>query len=94
MQVVGGESAPAPLVLQLIKGVLGVGPIPIELAQRKDFVVEIGDQHGVLIAGHALAALAVGLDETEQPLSDVLRCQQHLARERTAQDGRPGFFGL
>ena len=62
MQVMCGEAAPAPLVLQLIKGVLGVGPIPIELTQTENLVVRVGDQHGVFIAGNAFTCLLVRLD--------------------------------
>jgi hypothetical protein len=72
MQVVRGEAAPAPLVLELVEGVLRVGPVAVELAEREDFVVQVGDQHGVLVAGDALAALAVGLDEAQQLLTVVL----------------------
>lgn len=50
VQVMGGEATPAPLVLELVEGVLRIGPIPVELAQREDFVIEVGDQHGVLVA--------------------------------------------
>jgi len=32
MQIMGGEPAPAPLVLQLVEGVLGIGSVTIELA--------------------------------------------------------------
>ena len=30
-QVLGGETAPAPLVLQLIEGVLGISPVAVQL---------------------------------------------------------------
>jgi hypothetical protein len=33
LNVLRGKAAPAPLVLQLIKAVLAVGPIPVELAK-------------------------------------------------------------
>ena len=49
-----GEATPAPLIFQLIKGILGIGPIPIVLTQTENFVVRVGNLHGVLIAGNAL----------------------------------------
>ena len=49
MQVMRGEAAPAPLVLQLIKSIFGISPIPVELTQTENFVVRVGDQHGVFI---------------------------------------------
>lgn len=41
MQIVRGEAAPAPLVLELVEGVLGVGAVAVELAEREDFVVQV-----------------------------------------------------
>ena len=38
----GGEPALAPLVLQLVEGVLGVGAIAIQLRERQDLVGKIG----------------------------------------------------
>jgi len=36
MQVMGGETAPAPRVLQFVKSVLGVGPVAVKLAEAKE----------------------------------------------------------
>src|ERR1017187_4837168 len=38
LQIVSGEAAPAPLVLQLVKVILRVGPVPVVLAQRQDLI--------------------------------------------------------
>lgn len=65
MQIMRGEAAPTPLVLQLVEGVLGIGAVPVELSKRENFMLEIGNQDGRLIAGRALAGFAVGFDETE-----------------------------
>ena len=46
-QILRGEAAPAPLVLQLVERVLAVGPIAIQLPERQDLVVQRGDQGGV-----------------------------------------------
>ena len=38
----------APLVLQLVERVLGIGPVTVELPDRLQRVGHIGDEHGVL----------------------------------------------
>jgi hypothetical protein len=58
MQAVRGEAAPALLILEFVEGVLRVSPITVELARREDFVIEVGDQHVVLIPGDALGCRA------------------------------------
>lgn len=85
VQIMGGEVTPTPLALQLVEGVLGIRPIPVELAQRQNFVIEISHQHGVLIAGDPLAGLAVGFDEAQQLLA--ICC-------RVSSAPRMGAFGL
>lgn len=93
MQIMGGEATPTPLVLQLVEGVLGIRPIPVELAQLQNFVIEIGHQHGILIAGDPLAGLAVGFDEAQQLLAIAFLRDQYLALQRSAQhDDTPRRF--
>src|SRR5207253_2226497 len=46
-EIMRGEAAPAPLVLQLVKRILAVGPIAIQLTERQDLAVERGHQRGV-----------------------------------------------
>src|ERR1019366_10453685 len=41
-QILCGEAAPTPLVLQLVKRVLAVGTIAIQLPERQDFRVQRG----------------------------------------------------
>ena len=69
----------------------GIGPITVELAQCKDFVIKTVHQYGVLVTGHALAGLAGGFHKAEQPLDVVFLCQQHLTLERTARDDHAPF---
>ena len=85
VQIVRGEAIPAPLILELVERILRVGSIPVELAEREDLVLEIGDQHRVLVARDALAALAVGFDEAQQLLPVVLLGKEHLALQGAAQ---------
>ena len=72
VQVVRGEAAPAPLVLQLIERVLGIRAIPVELAQAENLIVGVGHQHGVLIAGNTLSSLSIRLDKRQQLLALIL----------------------
>ncbi len=89
----GGKATPAQLVLQLIKGILGIGPIPVELAQRKNLVLEIGDQHCGLVAGGSFAGVSIDFNETEQPLSVVFARDQYLALDGPTQnDNAPSLF--
>ena len=48
-EVLRGEAAPAPLVLQLVERVLAVGAVAIELAEADDLGIERGHQGGVLV---------------------------------------------
>src|ERR1019366_3407878 len=50
LQIMGGKAAPAPLVLQLIKGVLGIAPISVKLRDGAELMRQVGDQHCVLVA--------------------------------------------
>jgi len=51
MRGVRGEAAPAPLILEFIESVFRVRPVAVELAEREDLVIKIGDPHSVLVAG-------------------------------------------
>jgi len=46
-EIMGGEAAPAPLVLQLVERVLAVCPIAIQLTECQDLAGERGHQGGV-----------------------------------------------
>jgi hypothetical protein len=48
-EIVRCEPAPSPLVLQFIKRVLAIRPVPIELAKGGDLAVERGYQGRVLV---------------------------------------------
>src|SRR5262245_6462560 len=48
-EVLCGEPAPTPLVLQLIEGVLAIGPVAIELAESEDLGIERSHQRRVLV---------------------------------------------
>ena len=85
------ETTPAPLVLQLVEGVLGIGSITIKLAQTENLIVRVGYQHGVLIAGNALASLFIRLDKGQQLLAVILPGDYDFARERTAYHDAPAF---
>jgi len=61
----GGKTTPAPLVFELVESVLRIGAVSIELPKTQDLMVKIGHQHGIFVAGHLLAVLAIGLDEAE-----------------------------
>src|SRR6266849_4686311 len=47
LEIMRGEAAPAPLVLQLVERVLAVCPIAIQPTERRDLAVERGHQRGV-----------------------------------------------
>ncbi len=85
MQIVRGEAAPAPLVLQFVEGVLRIGPVSVELTEREHFVIEIGHQYGVFVPGDAFAALAIGLDEAQQLLPMLILGNEHFALQGAAQ---------
>src|SRR5574343_2090940 len=87
----GGEAAPAPLVLQLIEDILGIRPIPVELAEAEDLVIQVGHEHGILVAGDALPRLTVGFNEPQQLLTILLLTDQHLPVQGTAQDDNPAL---
>ena len=76
---------------EFVEGVLGIGPIPVELPQTEDFVIGVGHKHRLLVAGDALAGLAVGFDEGEQLLSVRLALNHHLARQRPTQHDHPAL---
>src|ERR1700730_10479911 len=46
-EIMRGEAAPTPLVLQLVERVLAVCPIAIQLTEGQDLAVERGHQRGV-----------------------------------------------
>ena len=80
-QVLRGEAAPAPLILQLVEGVFGISPIAIELSKGEDLVRSRGDQHGIL----GTVGRHVALNEGEPLLIGILSSAQPLAREGPAQ---------
>ena len=84
-----GEAAPAPLALQLIKGIFGISPIPVKLTETENFVVRVGDQHGVFIAGNAFSSLLVRLDKRKDLLAFILSRHHDFAREWAADDHNP-----
>ncbi len=51
LEIVGRESAPAPLVLQFIEVVLGIGAIAIELGDRENRMIGRDDEDRVFISG-------------------------------------------
>jgi len=91
VQVVNGEATPAPLVLQFVEGILGIRPIPIELAQAENLVVRVGHQHGIFIAGNLLARLFVRRDNGQQLLAAILSRHHDSASERSAYHDDPAF---
>lgn len=50
LQVSGHETAPTPLVLQLVVRVLDVRPLPVKVTQAEHLILEVGHQHLVLQA--------------------------------------------
>ena len=60
-EILSGEAAPAPLIFQLIKIVLGIRPVTIQLGKCQDLMRGRGNQHGILITRGG----DVGLDEGE-----------------------------
>ena len=69
------------------KAVLGVGPGTIELAEAEHLGVGVGHQDRILVAGDALAGLAVGFDEGKLLLSivGIVVRDGGLAQQRPAQ---------
>nr|WP_248595080.1 hypothetical protein [Candidatus Accumulibacter contiguus] len=87
MQVVRGVAAPTPRVLEFIEGVLGIRPIPVELAEGENPVAGVGDENSVFVAGDLLAPFSVGLDERKHQLAAIVLCHL-LASEKCAQAAR------
>ena len=50
-EVLGGEAAPAPLILEFIEPIFGIGSIPVMLSQGRDIIAKRGDQHRIFIDG-------------------------------------------
>ena len=78
----GSKSAPAPLVLQFVEGVLGIGPVPVELPQTDNRVVGIGYGGGFFdrtLAELKPAPLRVG-DCFELARVDTIRREAHDVR--------------
>src|SRR5438477_10169459 len=50
-EIMRGEAAPTPLVLQLVERVLAVCPIAVQLTERQDLAVERGHQRSVFRTG-------------------------------------------
>ena len=55
VQVVRGESAPPPSVLQFVKRVFGIGTVPVHLPERQNPIVQVGDENHVFVTGDALS---------------------------------------
>lgn len=47
LQILGGITAPAPLILEFIESIFAIGPIPVQLADGFCRVVSVADQDGV-----------------------------------------------
>jgi hypothetical protein len=58
---------------------------PDRADQGKNLVIEIGDQHRVLVAGHSFVGLPVGFDKAEQPLTVIPLHNHRFALEGAAQ---------
>jgi hypothetical protein len=54
LDALGREAAPAPLVIQLIKAVLAIGPVPVKLAKHIQGISADGHRHHVLLGLHVL----------------------------------------
>ena len=80
-QVARGEAAPAPLVLQLVEGVLRVRPIPVELGNRSDLQIQRRRQNREL--PDPRARLRVGPEQIA--LAVIAPRQRHRPRQATAQ---------
>ena len=48
-QIAGAVPAPAPLILQLVKTVLRIRPVPVQLRDAQNTFCEIRHQHGVFV---------------------------------------------
>jgi hypothetical protein len=72
---VGGEAAPAPLVLQLVEDVLAVGAITVELGDRERLRVERSNEYGVFVDRHLL----VDFREAQLQLVRVVAPARHSA---------------
>ena len=53
LQIVGGKTTPAPLILQFVEIVLGGRPIPVELGDRPDLIRGRGDKSPCVPEGTA-----------------------------------------
>ena len=87
LEILGGEAAPAPVVLELIERVLAIGAVAIELGQGQDLGLDRGHQDRDFVD----LALAVGRDfEKRQPqLAVVMVRHRQLARQAPAQQHHP-----
>src|SRR5436305_14726206 len=62
-QVVGGKSAPAPVVLQLVEAVLTISAVAVKLPNRENLGLQRGHQNSIF---PGFLALLVDLDKTER----------------------------
>ena len=84
-EVMRREPAPAPLVLQLVEGILAVGAVAVELTDAEDRLCERRNESGVLVR---LATLLDG-GERQAQLSRVLVVGRGLAALDCASARRP-----
>ena len=63
LHVLRREATPPPLVLGLVKRILGIGAIPIELSDAQDFQIERGHENRVFIDFARLGNLGKGQGE-------------------------------
>lgn len=66
MQVVRGEATPAPLVLQLVEGVLRICPVSVELPQAQNLVAGVGYQYRIFVTGDPLTVALVRFDKAQE----------------------------
>src|SRR6202023_355291 len=86
-QVVGGKSAPAPVVLQLVEAVLTISSVPVKLPNGQNLGLQRGHQNSIF---PGFLALLVDLDKAERQLSIRLRLSDHHSGQTAAeQDDAP-----
>ena len=83
-EIMRGEAAPAPLVLQFVECVLAVCPIAIQLTERQDLAVERGHQTRTnnMSVGHAMKPMSEAHFATlRRHMVEVIGIQVDLASE-------------
>lgn len=87
-----GKTTPAPLVLQFLKDILGIGPVSVELPHAAYLVVGVAHQGRALEAGNALAGFAISLEECQHLLTVILVFDDDFAHQRSAQHDYTALF--